>query len=330
MCLPRLLALALVAALSLPAVASQSDSQTTDSGNQQAEQQQEKKPKRNDPWPDQFCIGSWCKPISRDKDKKKKQEVGAQEEPQLPPPNPPPPRSSEQPGFSSSKDTKIDLRPPREDEAEHPESSLPEEVRELRPYDPHRAAKNIEVGDFYYSRGNYRAALSRYQEALDYKPGDALATFRLAQALEKVGRLKDAYEQYQAYLTIRSQGEEANQARQALQQLEPKLAAAGHDPAALRAQQSLERGEEYLVQGNYPVAIIHLREAVRLAPKEPRALFRLAQALERLGDFTEAQRYYEAYLRLDPVGEFAQEARQAVSRLRPQTERSHIPTSSSE
>ena len=48
-----------------------------------------------------------------------------------------------------------------------------------------RAMKDVEVGDYYYRRENYKAALSRYREALEFKPRDAVATFKLAQTLEK-------------------------------------------------------------------------------------------------------------------------------------------------
>ena len=38
--------------------------------------------------------------------------------------------------------------------------------------------KDIQVGDFYFKRKNYKAALERYKEALYYKQNDAVATFR--------------------------------------------------------------------------------------------------------------------------------------------------------
>ncbi len=73
---------------------------------------------------------------------------------------------------------------------------LPADVQEFHPFDPHRAAKDIEVGDFYFKKKNYRAALDRYREALFYKPNDALANFRMAQAFEKLAQPDDAVEHY--------------------------------------------------------------------------------------------------------------------------------------
>ena len=46
------------------------------------------------------------------------------------------------------------------------DDSAPGDVQEFHPYDPHRASKDIEVGDFYFKKKNYGAALERYREAL--------------------------------------------------------------------------------------------------------------------------------------------------------------------
>ncbi len=86
-------------------------------------------------------------------------------------------------------------------------------------WDPHRAAKDVEVGDFYFKRQNYRAALSRYCEALTYKPSDAIATFRAAEALDKAGDLAGAQSYYVAYLKILPSGPNAEQARKALERI---------------------------------------------------------------------------------------------------------------
>ena len=42
-------------------------------------------------------------------------------------------------------------------------------MSEFHPWNPHKAAKDIEVGDYYFKRKNYRAAEDRYREALFYK-----------------------------------------------------------------------------------------------------------------------------------------------------------------
>jgi tetratricopeptide (TPR) repeat protein len=128
--------------------------------------------------------------------------------------------------MSSSKDTRIDLSPPKDDSKNHPnsvvitdEDETPSDVDEMHPWDPHKAAKDIEVGDYYFKRKNYKGALERYKDALIYKPNDALANFRLAECEEKVGSASDAVQHYEAYLKILPNGPFAADARKSLDRL---------------------------------------------------------------------------------------------------------------
>src|SRR5512146_853758 len=87
----------------------------------------------------------------------------------LPPPNNAPPRSRKgNDEESSSNDTKIDLSPPADD-SKHPGANARSDVNEFHVYDPHKAEKDVEVGDFYFKRKNYPAAISRYRSALNWK-----------------------------------------------------------------------------------------------------------------------------------------------------------------
>ena len=134
-------------------------------------------------------------------------------------------------GESSSKSTRIDLRPPKDDAKNHPfsassvadakEEANPDtgDVQEFHPWDPYRAAKDVEVGDFYFKRKNYKAALDRYREALAYKDNDAVATFRLAQCLEKVGKPEEARTRYEGYLKILPHGPFAIEAQKSIERL---------------------------------------------------------------------------------------------------------------
>jgi len=127
-------------------------------------------------------------------------------------------------GESSSKDDQIDLGPPPGDDKAHPnDSSILEDANPgmngTHPWDPHKAAKDVEVGDFYFKRKNYRAAEDRYREALLYKDNDAIATYRLAVCLEKLDRPDDARQEYESYLKILPDGPQASHARKALDRL---------------------------------------------------------------------------------------------------------------
>jgi len=131
---------------------------------------------------------------------------------------------------SSSRDTRIDISPPKDDAKNHPYSKTavadmtadePDttEVQELRPWNPMKAMKDVEVGDFYFKRRNYRAALDRYKEALYYKDNDATASFRLAQCQEKLGDKQEAQKYYQQYLKILPEGPLAKEAQTSLDRL---------------------------------------------------------------------------------------------------------------
>ena len=136
---------------------------------------------------------------------------------------------------SSSTQTQIDVSPPDNDAKSHPEAGLGDgDVSEFTPYDPMRAMKDVEVGDFYFKKENYSAAISRYREALEYKPHDAEATFRLAEGLNKTGDVAGAKENYQAYLKILPNGPYAKKAREALSKL-PDTVSAKNSTAAHKA-----------------------------------------------------------------------------------------------
>ena len=141
-----------------------------------------------------------------------------------------PPRSerNKEAGESSSRDTRIDLSPPKDDAKNHPysgaavsdaEAEMSPDVQEFRPWDPHKALKDIEVGDFYLKRKNYRAALDRYQEALVWKPNDAIANFRIAQCFEKLNQPQEARNHYEEYLKILPHGPLSAEAQKGLEKL---------------------------------------------------------------------------------------------------------------
>ncbi len=139
-------------------------------------------------------------------------------------------------GVSSSKDLDVDLSPPEDDAKMHPKSSAAvadaeaemldrSGVGEFHTWDPHKAAKSIEVGDYYFKRKNYRAAQDRYREALRYKDNDAVATIRLAECLEKLGIFDDARAEYESYLKILPHGPQAAEAQKGMERLKGSTAA---------------------------------------------------------------------------------------------------------
>ena len=145
-----------------------------------------------------------------------------QQQPPIPATDQAPPRSEplpsqRGPGDSSSRDDSSS--------GDNPPTSAPDEaqpddsVTELHSWDPHRALKDVEVGDYYFKLKNYSAALSRYCEALSYKPNDAMATFRIAESLEQCDDFTGAKTYYEAYLKILPGGPMAARSRKALERI---------------------------------------------------------------------------------------------------------------
>ena len=142
-----------------------------------------------------------------------------------------PPRSDRarnaEAGESSSQDTRVDLSPPKDDAKNHPNSGVvdtnpedePADVQEMHPWNPYRAMKDDEVGDYYFRRKNYRAALARYQDALIWKEKDAIANFRMAECYEKLDQPEQAIPHYQEYLKILPEGPLAKEAHKAPEKL---------------------------------------------------------------------------------------------------------------
>jgi len=143
---------------------------------------------------------------------------------QAPPRSPAPTEAGE----SSSRDTRVDISPPKDDAKNHPDSGVVEtnpedepagDVQEMHPWNPYRAMKDDEVGDYYFKLKNYKAALARYQDALIWKEKDAVANFRMAQCYEKLDQPDQAIPHYEEYLKILPGGPYAKEARKALQKL---------------------------------------------------------------------------------------------------------------
>ena len=130
---------------------------------------------------------------------------------------------------SSSRDTRVDISPPKGDAKNHPDSKgavadlapsdNPSDVQEFHPWNPMRAMKDVEVGDYYFKRKNYRAALDRYREALYWKDNDAVASFRLAVCQEKLGDKAEAKKYYEQYLKVLPEGPFAKDAHASLDRL---------------------------------------------------------------------------------------------------------------
>ena len=69
-------------------------------------------------------------------------------------------------------------------------------------YDPLRANKSVEIGSFYLKRGNYDAAIERFQDATHFQPKLARSYSLLGEAYERKGDVDNALAAYRKYLDV--------------------------------------------------------------------------------------------------------------------------------
>ena len=86
------------------------------------------------------------------------------------------------------------------------EQEPPEEDPDLVPreysFNPLEASRNVTAGNFYFKKGNYRAASRRYSEASKWDPSSGEALLKLAEADEKLRDFAGAREAYTKYLAM--------------------------------------------------------------------------------------------------------------------------------
>jgi tetratricopeptide (TPR) repeat protein len=69
-------------------------------------------------------------------------------------------------------------------------------------WDPLRAEKDMEVGQYYLHKGDVDAAIDRFQDATLAKPGYAIPFRFLGEAQERKGLKRDALKSYKRYLDL--------------------------------------------------------------------------------------------------------------------------------
>ena len=86
-------------------------------------------------------------------------------------------------------------------------------------WDPLRAEKDLEVGQYYMKRGDYDAAIDRFSDAIEAKPGYAVPFKFLGEAQEKKGVKKKAIKSYQRYLDLVPRADDADKIRKKIEKL---------------------------------------------------------------------------------------------------------------
>ena len=91
-------------------------------------------------------------------------------------------------------------------------------------WDPLRAEKDLEVGQYYMKKGDLDAAIDRFQDATVAKPGYAVPFKYLGEAQEKKGLKKQAIKSYQRYLDLYPHAEDGDKVRKRIEKLWKEVA----------------------------------------------------------------------------------------------------------
>ncbi len=105
-------------------------------------------------------------------------------------------------------DPQLKKRPADQPKSQQPdqEQEPPEEDDSLAPktysFNPLEAEKDLKVGNYYFKKGNYKAAMSRFREATLWNPSYADAFLRLGESAEKLKDKKTAHDAYEKYVAL--------------------------------------------------------------------------------------------------------------------------------
>ena len=100
-----------------------------------------------------------------------------------------------------------EANPPEEDESVAPKKYV---------LNPLESERNIKIGNFYWSKGNYHAALNRYQDATRYNPSSPEAFFKVGEAEEKLKHKDAAKAAFQKVISLAPDSKLAREAKRKL------------------------------------------------------------------------------------------------------------------
>jgi len=90
-------------------------------------------------------------------------------------------------------------------------------------WDPLRAEKDLDVCRYYMRKGDVDAAIDRFLDAADAKPGYAIPYLLLGEAYEKKGQKKPAVKAYQRYLDLYPHAEDGGKIRKKIEKLHHEI-----------------------------------------------------------------------------------------------------------
>ncbi len=132
--------------------------------------------------------------------------------------DPPQESSSKPPGSASKPASPPDDTKPKSS-AKQKKDSASQNAPDQPTWDPLRAEKDLEVGQYYMKKGDVDAAIDRFQDATTAKPGYAIPFRFLGEAQEKKGLKKQAIKSYQRYLDLYPHAEDGDKVRKKIEKL---------------------------------------------------------------------------------------------------------------
>lgn len=102
-----------------------------------------------------------------------------------------------------------DQLPPEEDKAK---------IQQQYSFNPLQSKKDVTVGEFYFKKGDFKAAAGRFREATKWNDGNAEAWLRLGDAEDKMKDGKAAHEAWEKYLQLAPEAKNAGEIRKKLGQ----------------------------------------------------------------------------------------------------------------
>lgn len=98
--------------------------------------------------------------------------------------------------------------PPEEDNAK---------IQKQYSFNPLQSKKEVTVGEFYFKKGDFKAAAGRFREATKWNDGNAEAWLRLGDTEEKMKDAKAAHEAWEKYLQLAPEAKNAGEVRKKLE-----------------------------------------------------------------------------------------------------------------
>jgi tetratricopeptide (TPR) repeat protein len=132
---------------------------------------------------------------------------------------PPPPAAKAQDDPFKDPKTKPTKKSKDSKDKDSATTSAPDQPK----YDPLRAEKDLEVGKYYMNKGDIDAAIDRFQDAADSKPGFAIPYKYLGEAQEKKKQKRAALQSYKRYLELYPHAEDANKIQKKIDKLYSEL-----------------------------------------------------------------------------------------------------------